>query len=237
MILIEIFDFPVLDEGNENTLDVGGRSTRGEIIDVNDVVFASTHVDNIICEVIFLGGVFVDDFGHFAGEAFVPRGHRFGRLAVEHEADVGDDVERIVGRNEGGEARADTRCAIDENSRDNGNIVVGFDRDAVVVAVLEQRVVSGGEQVAGERSETGEDVTSRGVIFSAFVAGTELTIWDEQVDVVASDEILREADDCHVEGSLTVMIGSVLGDVSGKLLDFRRASQVSLKGTKQDLTL
>lgn len=68
--------------------------------------------------------------------------------------------------------------------------------------------------------ELGEDVPCRGMVLAALSATTELSIWREEVEVVASDEILGHVDDGGCKGLLAMMVGGMLCHVPAKLLDF-----------------
>ena len=65
--------------------------------------------------------------------------------------------------------------------------------------------------------------------------GAELSGWEEQVDVVAADKVLRERDDGGGERSLAVMVGAVLADVTAKLRHLDVRLQVALERTEQTL--
>jgi len=76
------------------------------------------------------------------------------------------------------------------------------------------------EDRACDRSRLGEDVTMRrGVVFSALVVGPVLAIGQQEVQVAASDVVLRKVDAGHCQTLFAVMICRVLRDVSDKLCD------------------
>ena len=122
--------------------------------------------------------------------------HALGALVVEDAADVGDDIARVKVGDGRGPTRADTVGAVDQQQGHDRKVVLGLDHLPVLVEVIEEGVVALGEDDAADGREPGEDVTRGRVVLAALEAGTELAGGDQQVDVVAPDEILREAHDC-----------------------------------------
>jgi hypothetical protein len=78
------------------------------------------------------------------------------------------------------------------------------------------------EHTPRDLRNVGEDVPRAGSVFSTLKTRTELTVRVEDVEVVGSDEGLGETDDGSLERGVTVMVGGVLGDVSGELTDLQR---------------
>ena len=113
----------------------------------------------------------------------------------------------------------DTFCAVDKNEGNDGHVPLGFDLVVVFLQVVQQRVVPWVEYRARDRSRLGEDVTSRGVVFPALVARPVLAVRQQEVQVIASDVILRKVDDGHRQTLLAVVICRMLGDVPDELRD------------------
>lgn len=80
--------------------------------------------------------------------------------------------------------RADTVGAVDEDHRQDGHVPRRLDRLAVVIEVVEERVIGGVEDGPGDGGDVGEDVTRRGSILATLEARAELAVGVEDVDVV-----------------------------------------------------
>ena len=118
----------------------------------------------------------------------------------------------------------DTLCAVDENHRDDRHVEVRFNELAVVTGLeRHERVIAGVEHRARNGGDLGVDVTGRGVVLTALVASTELSIRHEKVHVVATDVVLRKVDDGRHQTLLAVMVLGVLGYVADKLRDLLTA--------------
>lgn len=72
---------------------------------------------------------------------------------------------------------------------------------------------------SGKRHWLGENVTSRGMIFTTFMTSSELSLWHEEIDVVTADVVLGKIDDSRSQTSFSVMVRRVLGDITDKLGD------------------
>ena len=68
------------------------------------------------------------------------------------------------------------------------------------------------EDESSERAHVSEDVTGRGCVFAAVKPRSELTAWDEQVDVVCPNEILSHADDSRHQRHLAVVVSRLLSN-------------------------
>ena len=150
-------------------------------------------------------------------EVAVPGVHALLLLVGEQPANVRHEIAGVVVGDGGGPTRANTVGAVDEHQRKDGQVVFGLDHLTVLVEVVQERVVALGEDGAADGRQPSEDVTGRRVVLAALEAGTELTGGHQEVDVVGSDEILRETDDGGSQGSLTVVVRGVLGDVTAEL--------------------
>jgi len=162
VILTEGDDKLALDHVFQEFLVTVGPVFDGKIGDVDDsVVDAELTLGDELA--LFGGsGFLLDD----ATETVVPRGHGVGVITVEQAADVVDDVEGTVVGDGGGETCADTSCAVEEDARNDGDVVVRLDGETVVILVLEEVVIRLGVEKAGDGIEAGEDVTSRGMILT-----------------------------------------------------------------------
>ena len=176
----------------QEVLVVGGPGPQGKLGDhqralVLDLVLAGDVVPNLTLDDFLVDGPV---------KVAVPRVHSLGALVVEDAADVGDDIARVKVGDGRGPTRADTVGAVDQQQGHDRKVVLGLDHLPVLVEVIEEGVVALGEDDAADGREPGEDVTRGRVVLAALEAGTELAGGDQQVDVVAPDEILREAHDC-----------------------------------------
>ena len=115
--------------------------------------------------------------------------------------------------------------------------MLGLDHLTVLVEVVQERVVALGEDGAADGRQSSEDVTGRRVVLAALEAGTELTGGHQEVDVVGSDEILRETDDGGNQGSLTVVVRGVLGDVTAELGHLDVRLELALEAREEHLAL
>ena len=66
---------------------------------------------------------------------------------------------------------------------------------------------------------------------------TELTVGLQEVDVVATDKVLGETNNGHVQTLLAVVIRRLLGNVTTKLRDLDFLVEVPLEASVQHLTL
>ena len=60
------------------------------------------------------------------------------------------------------------------------------------------------------RIQVGEDIPGRGCVLSTHQSRAELSIRHEHIQIVATDKLLRHADDRVTEGHLAVVIGRIL---------------------------
>ena len=217
----------------EEILVIGGPGPEGELGDhqrrlVDDLVLAGDVVPNLTLDNLLLDG---------SVEVAVPRVHTLGALVVEDAADVGDDVSRVVVGNGRGPACADAVGAVDQNQGQDWEVVLGFNHLAVLVEVVEERVIAFGENDAADGREPGENVTGGRVVLTALQAGTELAGGHQQVHVVAPDKILRQADDGGREAGLAVVVRGVLRDVAGELRNFDVGLELTLEAREEHLPL
>lgn len=95
----------------------------------------------------------------------------------------------------------------------------------------------------------GEDVSStRGVFPTLAISlrfaqsthgdtSSELPVWLQEVDIVASDEILCKPDDGHCQTRLSMVICRLFRHISCQLGHFDLLDEVSLETTVQDFSL
>ena len=83
----------------------------------------------------------------------------------------------------------------------------------------------------------GENVTSTGAVLAALEACSELTTWQQEVDVVAPDKVLRDADDGGLQRHFPVMVRGKLSHRTGQLCHFDFAFVVALEAGEEDLAL
>lgn len=64
-----------------------------------------------------------------------------------------------------------------------------------------------------------EDVTCGGMVLSALVTRAVLSVRQQQIQIVASDVVLRKIYNRHCQTLLAVVIRGVFGDISDELRD------------------
>jgi hypothetical protein len=73
------------------------------------------------------------------------------------------------------------------------------------------------ENTTGSRGESGEDITWAGCILATLNPGTELTIGKEEIEVVASHEILRQTNNSCCQTLFSMMVRSLFRYISYQL--------------------
>ena len=114
---------------------------------------------------------------------------------------------------------ADALCAVEEQKRNNGHIILGLNVVVIFSEIVEQRIVSWVEDRPRDWRRLREDVTRRGMVLSALVTRAVLSVRQEQIQVVTPDIVLRKIDDRHRQTLFAVVIRGVLGDISDQLRD------------------
>jgi hypothetical protein len=77
------------------------------------------------------------------------------------------------------------------------------------------------EHAPRDLRHVGEDIPRAGSVLSTLKTSSELAVRVEDVEVVGSDEGLRETDDGALQRGIAVVVGGVLGDIAGELTDLR----------------
>ena len=127
-------------------------------------------------------------------------------LPLKHGTDGLDEVAWVVVGYVGAPPCADAGGPVDEDHGDDGSVPLGLDGLPIVVEVVQDLVVLLVEDGARHGGEVGKDVTGTGGVLSAIVARAELSVGEEEVDVVGPNEALSEVDDGGVEGHLAVVV-------------------------------
>mmetsp|Transcript_18175 Transcript_18175/g.31716 ORF Transcript_18175/g.31716 Transcript_18175/m.31716 type:complete len:202 (-) Transcript_18175:1214-1819(-) len=133
--------------------------------------------------------------GDLPREASEPGDHLPHLLLLQPPPQIVDDVSGVEVRYRGAPARANALHAVDQDHGDDGAVPPGLDRHAVLVQKVQDLVVRGREDGPGDRGQAGVDVTRRGRILASLEPGTELALWDQEVDVVGPHEVLGHAHD------------------------------------------
>mmetsp|Transcript_100206 Transcript_100206/g.251233 ORF Transcript_100206/g.251233 Transcript_100206/m.251233 type:complete len:404 (-) Transcript_100206:1746-2957(-) len=170
-------------------------------------------------------------------EASIPRTQRLHLLLRDPEAEILDDSQGVIVWDVCAPARTNAGRTIHQDHRDDGNIKVGFDFLAILVQVVEDCIIKGGENEAGERHQARVDVPGTGMVTAPLDACPKLPRWHQQVDVVGAHKVLRHGDDRAGERGLAVMVGAVLTDVAHELCDLHVRPQVPLEAAIQDFSL
>lgn len=172
-------------------------------------------------------------------EASVPRQHALERSVsvVQAPFEVGADVHRREARDRCRPARADAFSAVDEAERYDGGVVVRLNLLAFLSQVVKEQVVVFVEDHPSQLVDVGVDVTWTGCLLAAHHAGTELTDRHQEIQVVASDEVLRHHYYGLAQADLTVVVGRVLSHVARKLGHFNLTAEVALEACEEDLPL
>jgi len=171
------------------------------------------------------------------GVTGVGRDHALKGLVVDHPAEVGNDVaSREVG-GVGGPSRTDSVASVDKNEGDDGHVEGGLNGESVIVEVSKELIVIRVEDGTGDLLELGKDVTRRGRVLSSHTAGSELTGGGKEVDVVGAAERLGHADDGTGKGHLSVMVSTVLSDISSELGDLDLSLELPLEAGEEDFPL
>ena len=127
--------------------------------------------------------------------------------------------------------------AVDQHRRQQRHVVLRLDRLPLLAQVPQQLVVRLVEKVPRQGGQPGVDVTGAGRVLAALQARSKLPRGHEQVDVVASHKVLRQAHDGLLQARLAVVVGRVLADVTGELGHLDVAAEVALEAGKEDLSL
>ena len=111
-----------------------------------------------------------------------------------------------------------------------------FDLLAILLLILQQRIVFFAIEVASDFVQTGENVTRRSSIFAALCtipaksshtlfeegtvsyhqSGSELTSRVQEIDVVRTNKVLRHADDSSGQTLLAMVVSAVLAYITKK---------------------
>src|SRR5210317_838598 len=93
------------------------------------------------------------------------------------------------------------------------------------------------EDGSGDLLKSGENITSRSVVFTTHSPGSKLSRGVEKVHVVASDIRLSHVDNRSSERHLTVMVCRVLSNVSCQLGNLDFILELLFEASIQHLTL
>jgi len=116
----------------------------------------------------------------------------------------------------------DTFSSIDQHKRDNGHVKLGLDDIVVVFLYIEEVVIRWVADHAGKRHGLREDITRSSMVLSTSITRTVLTRGLQQIEVVAADKVLCQINDGGSQTGFTVVVCSVLTDVTNKLGDLER---------------
>jgi hypothetical protein len=75
---------------------------------------------------------------------------------------------------------------------------------------------------AGKRHGLCEDITRSSMVFSTRITRTILTRGLQQIEIVTADKVLGQINDCSSQTGFTVVVCSVLTDVTNKLSDLEK---------------
>mmetsp|Transcript_29243 Transcript_29243/g.47301 ORF Transcript_29243/g.47301 Transcript_29243/m.47301 type:complete len:215 (-) Transcript_29243:779-1423(-) len=147
-------------------------------------------------------------------EATVPRCHCHRRVPTQHQAEIGNQVARVVIRNTGRPAGANTIGAIHQDHWDDRTEETRFDLMSFLKEMLQYCIVIFRKDAARHLREAREDVSRCRMVLPPLQARAELPTRLEEVHIVASDKVLGHADDRALQGCFAMMIGALLGHVS-----------------------
>ncbi len=150
---------------------------------------------------------------------------------------VGDDVVWVVVGYRSGPTSTNTVGAVHEHLRRHRAEPLRLDPLSVIIQVLEQGVIGLREERTRDLGQSSEDVSSRRGIFTTEQSRTELTPWIKQIDVVATDKVLCETDNGHVERSVTVVVGGLTHNATDQLVDLHFRVALALEHDVNDLSL
>ena len=154
---------------------------------------------------------FGGDLSCVAGEVWM---HNLCLVAVDHSAKIGNDLTRVMVLNSRRVSSTNTIWSIDENHGNNGHVVLRFNRQTIIIQVVQECIVIGMEDGARNLLESREDVTSRGMILTTHATSTKLTSGVEKVNIVRSGVWLGHSNDGTIQRHFTVVIGRVLSNVT-----------------------
>ena len=107
----------------------------------------------------------------------------------------------------------------------------------IIIEVAENTHVLLAKDQVGDALEEGEDIPCRSTVLASHETRPELALRDKEIQIITADEILSHADNRGTQGCLTVMIGGVLGNVTGKLGYLHLGTKPSLETSKENLSL
>jgi hypothetical protein len=100
-----------------------------------------------------------------------------------------------------------------------------------------KQVIGNNWPYSRDRIEHGEDITGAGRVLAALQSGTELTVGQQQIDIVGANVVLGQVDDGGHEGRLAVVVRRVLSHRTGQLRHFHLPFVVSLQASEQHLPI
>ena len=146
-------------------------------------------------------------------------------------------VNRVARRNVRRVPRANASRTVHEEHRQDRRVPLGFNRDAVIVAILENRKVCLGHQLANTGLQVGVNVSRRRTVLATLKASAKLTLRNQPRDVVRTHKVLCHTDDRIVQRLLTVMVTGMLGDIPRKLRNTNLILEIPLERRIQNLPL
>jgi hypothetical protein len=93
------------------------------------------------------------------------------------------------------------------------------------------------EQCSSHWVQAGEDVSWRGSLLPTLISSTELTDGQQQIDIVAPDEVLCHGDNRLAERYFTMMIRRVLSHIPTQLCYLDLTLELPLEAREQNLAL
>ena len=157
------------------------------------------------------------DLPHRASETTPPWEHRDLFLSIHQQPDVRDNVFGIIARDVRTPTSANTFGSVDKHHRKNGEVMLRFDQIIVILEIVEEGVIVGVEDCSCDGGGFREDVPGRGVVLTSLVSSSELTVWQQEIEVVTANVILGQVNNRHGQTLLSVVIGCVFRDVTDKL--------------------
>ena len=92
-----------------------------------------------------------------------------------------------------------------------------FDWIVVILEIVEEGVVVGVEDCSRDGRWFCENIPGRGMVLASLISGSELSVGQQEVEVVTADVILSQVNDRHCQTLLPMVVSGVFRDVADEL--------------------
>ena len=142
-----------------------------------------------------------------APETTPPWEHRDLFVSIHQQPYVRDNVFGIVARDVRTPTSTNTFGSVDEHHWENGKVMLRFDQIVVIFEIVEKGVIVGVEDCSCDGSGFREDVPGRGMVLASLVSSSELSVRQQEVEVITANVILGQVYNRHGQTLLSVVIG------------------------------